>query len=138
MRPEDYLLTTDFATLKNDATGTLTVTLPNTLSIPGATTYQNGQDITIGTSGASFRARMGSTKNNKWYNSTTVVYAYSSGATVDGSPSPYIVFTTLSKISADVVRLTVFIPNGYGSTMSISGLSQTITAVVATFLPPHA
>lgn len=138
MRPEEFIINSDYATLKNDNSGSLSITLPNTLNIPGNTVYSTSSTITLGVQGSSVRARIMSTKDNNWYALNSVVpYIYTSGAVVSGSSVGYNVFVSLTRIDATTLRLLVTIPNNYGTTMAISGLAQTITGVVATFIPPY-
>ena len=133
---EDFILNSDFATLKNDDDGILSVTLPNLLNVPAASTYTTSDSIVIGTAGSDIRQRISSSKDNIWYTSKSIMYTSSSGATVSGSPSSYDIVAAISRTGATTVTLTIFIPNPYGATLAISGLSQTITAYVATFIPP--
>jgi len=136
-KPENFILNSDYATLKNDGSTTLSVTLPDTLSIPPSTTYSISATASLGVAGASTRQRISSTKNAIQYITKSVVYSYTSGATVIGEPFVYwSIFVFINRRTSDSVDLTVFIPNQYGNTMNITGLSQTITAKVATFLPP--
>ena len=138
MKPEEFIATTDYATLKNDNTAVLSVTLPSSLNISGYGFASYTDSANIGVPGSSIRAAIHSTKDNNWYVGTSIPpYIYLSGATVDGSSVGYDVVAIVSRVSPTVVRLYVTIKNPYSTTLSISGLSQTITARVATFLPPY-
>lgn len=135
-KPSNFILNTDYATLKNDADGYVSVALPSSLNIAAATTYSTSSSITLGVAGSDIRQRISTSKDNIWYTSRSILYASSSGATVSGSPSSYDVVVTVSRTAPTTITLTVFIPNPYGSTMTITGLSQVISAYVATFIPP--
>lgn len=134
---ENFILTSDFATLKNDALGTISVTIPNVTSIPAATVYSWSNEIVIGAVGSSVRAVIYSSKDIRKFYSTTVFFSYM-GGTVSGSPTSVDIFCYLHRTSKTTLRLTCFLQNPYGSTMTITGLSQTVTANFATFLPPFA
>ena len=135
-KPSNFIMNTDYATLKNDAKGTLTVVLPASTSVAGATVASWTDTITIGEPGSSIRARIMSTKNNVVYCVNSVGYAYSTGGS--GPGTDYLIYATVLRISPTQIRLSVLIPNQYGSTQNITGLSQTISATVATFIPPVA
>lgn len=137
MTPEDYILNSEYATLKNDTSGTLSVTLPNTLAIAAGGVATFTDTITLGVAGSSVRSRIMSTKDNNWLSMNSVLpYIYQSGATVSGTSQGYYVYVSANRVSPTEIRLLVTIPNNYGANMTISGLAQTITARVTTFLPP--
>jgi len=136
-KPESFIATTDYATLKNDDTDILFVTLPSSAIIPAADIITFTQDKAIGVASASIRSMINSSKDNIRYVSNTIAYSQA-GGTVGGSPTNYEIYVTVHRVSDNIVRLSCFIPNPYGSTLSITGLSQTIVANVATFLPPFA
>lgn len=135
-KPSDFILTTDYATLKNDNKGSVSITLPSAILIPAAGIYSQSASIPIGVRGSSFRSRISSTKRTEQFVTNTVVYSYSSGATVIGSPTNYDIFVTVTRANPTSLTLSVTIPNGFADPMSVTGLAQTITANVATFLPP--
>lgn len=138
MKASDFIQTSDYATLKNDAKTTLTVTLPATASIGASSVGTWTSTTTVGVPGSSIRARISSSVGSTVYMMNTVAYSSSTGATVSGMPIGYDIYATVHRVSATQVRLSVFIPNPYGDTMNITGLARTITAVIATFLPPFA
>lgn len=134
---EDFILTTDFATLKNDDAGTISVTIPNVTSIPAATVYSWYNEIEVGAVGSSVRAVIYTDKDIRKFYSTTLFHYYT-GGTVSGSPTLVGINCFLHRTSKTTLRLTCFLQNPYGSTMTITGLSQTVTANFVTFLPPFA
>lgn len=139
MKPQDFIAISDFATLKNDNKGSITLTLPSSLSVAAASTASITSSLTIGAPGSSFRSRIIASVDNISYVATNVGYGRTSGATVSGFPVGYEVFVSVHRTSPTELSLIAFIPNPYGSTLSIkSGLAGTITAYVATFLPPYA
>jgi hypothetical protein len=136
MTPENYIITTDYATIKNDAIGSMTINLPSSVSIPsrGMATYSS--DITIGTVGSSMRSAIYNSSTNRYQYATQTLYIYTSGAVNGGFAVGYDLYATVFRIDATTVRLGVFIPNPYNSTLTINSLGQTITAELATILPP--
>lgn len=135
-RPSLFNINSDFATLKNDNKGAVSITLPGSILIPASGIYAQSASIAIGVRGSSFRSRISSTKRPEQFVTNTVIYSYSTGAIVSGSPSNYDIFVTVTRADPSNLTLSVTIPNGYNAPMSVSGLAQTITANVATFLPP--
>lgn len=133
-KPESFILTSDYATLKNDAVGSLTVVLPSGTVIPAGGINQWSDTITIGTVGSSIRVRLVSTENNVIYSTNTVGYVHTTGAS--GPATDYLIYATVHRINPTQVRLTVFIPNPYGSDLTVSGMGYTISARIATFLSP--
>lgn len=138
-KPKDFIMSSDYATLKNDNSGRLSVTLPSSLNIPAATVQTYTDTVTMGVAGGALRARINSSKGDGWHAYPVVVYSSSTGGSLPSFPGidiAYDIFVNVHRTSPTQVRLTVAIPNGWGETLSITGLSQTITAHVATFLPP--
>lgn len=136
-KPRNFIMNSDYATIKNDAKATLTITLPSSTSVAATSVATWTDTITVGTAGSSIRARLVSTSDNVVYATSTVDYYRTSGATVSGSPAGFDVYAVVHRISPTQIRLTALLPNPYPFTMSVTaGLSQTITATVATFLPP--
>lgn len=137
--PENFISTTDFATLKNDEVGTITLALPNTASIAASGVATYSSVLTIGVVGSSVRSRITSTSNTKVFCTGTVGYSSTTGATVGGVGGfGYDLYVAVHRISPTQIQLSAHIPNPYGSTMDITGLSQTLTATIATFIPPFA
>lgn len=136
-KPQNFILSTDYAALKNDGKATLSVTLPSSIVIPASTTQTWTSTVDVGTAGASIRSRITSTKDGLTWFGNTVSYYYSTGSTVGGFSADYFIYVSVSRVGATSVQLTVFMPNQYGSSMTVSsGLARTITAVFATFIPP--
>lgn len=138
MKPQEFIATSDYATLKNDSEGVISLTLPNSLNVAAGSTASLTSSLTIGTPGSSFRSRIVGSVNNVSYVATNVGYGRTSGATVSGFSVGYEVFVSVHRTSPTQLSLIAFIPNPYGATLAItSGLAGTVTAYVATFLPPY-
>jgi hypothetical protein len=135
-KPSNFILNTDYATLKNDGEGTISYTLPASVIIPAAGIQTYTSDVSIGVPGASVRARISSTLNNVWYAHSTVIYQHSTGGTVLGVGVGYDMAVIVHKYSNTLVRLSISINNPYSDPFTVSLASRTITAHVATFLPP--
>lgn len=138
MYPENFILDTDYTTLKNDALVSIALSLPNIINIPAGQLYSNSVTTNVGVQGASIRSNIISTKNNIRYQSNNVYYLNCPGGSIPGSPVGYDLYISVHRVSATEARVTATIPNAYGAALSITGLAQTITANIATFLPPTA
>ena len=66
-KPESFISTSDYATLKNDGTTTLTITLPASVGIAASSNYTLTSDVTVGTAGASDRAQIHSSRLGNRY-----------------------------------------------------------------------
>ena len=128
-KPESFISTTDYATLKNDGTATLTITLPASVAIASSTNYTLTSDVTVGTAGSSDRAQIHSSRLNKRY-VTNLLSIDRSGT------DPYTILVSLYRTSATNLRAVVDIRNPYGSTLTTESTAETFTFYVNTFLPP--
>lgn len=134
-KPENFILTTDYATLKNDdRNDALSVTVPSSQTVGAGAVYSITDTVTVGSNVASIRSRMRSSKETNWY-VTQSLHILRTG-TVSGSPASYDVLAVVTRQTATTVRLTAFIRNPYGSTLTGASGSETFTAVVNTFLSP--
>lgn len=125
-RPENFIITTDYATLKNDvSSATLSVTIPGSTVVPGNGIYSISDTITIGSQTSNIRARIRSSRDGRWLLGAAVSY--------DGG---YNVLALVTRQSNTQVRLTAIIKNPYSLSLTIAPTSETITAVVSTFLSP--
>lgn len=134
-KPDNFILNSDYATLKNDAISSISLTLPSSTTVGARSVRIFSTDLEIGVAESSLRVRMMTTKDNIWRPLSTVSYVYPTGSSISGDPS-YLLYLCVNRVSPTTIRLSAFIPNQYPSTATITGLSQTITAYVATFLPP--
>lgn len=135
---EDFILNSDFATLKNDNNGILTISLPNFITIPSRQVFTVSDSIQIGKPGASFRSRISTSLDNKWYLTKTLGLAYITGGSVPGQSGfvGWDMYVVVRRASPTTVELTAIIGNPYNATMTIGNSIMTLTAYVATFLPP--
>jgi len=132
MKPDDFILTSDFATVKSDTFGaTATVTVPSAVSVAAGATVEYTADISGGSSGAALRCRIRSSKaSSAWLAAPQVVY------TRTGSLGLYSLVALVYLLAPGTVRCSVRIFNDSGSTMTTEAGAETIDFVVSTFIPP--
>lgn len=135
-KPENFTLTTDYATLKNDATTTLTLTLPGSLSIAAGNSYLLTTTASVGAAGASERSQI---RSSKWtYYWLGNILSIAQDGLVGGSPANYLTVAELYRSSPTQVTAQVSIFNPYAGTLSTVAGDETFTFYVSTFLPPFA
>jgi hypothetical protein len=136
-KPSNFILNSDFATLKNDDTNSLSVSITDSgvLAFGATKVYESFLDI--GTKNAGLRVQMYSSASpsNIWCAmGMTVPVTVTAGP---GGTFTYNLPVTVERVSPTRVRLySIFYSFGFGITMRITGGYQTITADVATFLSP--
>lgn len=136
MRPNDYNLTTDYGTLKNDTqTNTIQLTIASGTTYPYSNPIIASTTLNVGTINAGIRARGNSSKYpNVWAVGTTL---YSDlNVTVSGSAFNTTLYCTLDRISPTTVRLQVATDGASGAPNATVNQTQTITFVFSTFLSP--
>lgn len=126
-----FILSSDFATLKNNANGSGSITVLALITIPTDGIYYY-VDVNIGTSGAIARGRIRSSQAaNKWLVANAVDYNRT-GPNGD----TYSIFAFMWRPSATVLRFQVAIPNPYNAAFTASATAETIDFYANTFLPP--
>ena len=135
-KPSDFISTTDFATLKNDAGGNGAVTVPSGTSVAGSGAYYNSVDLTIGVAGSIVRGQIASSKASGDFYSSQIMSMGRTG-TVDGYSATYSIYAFFYRTSPTNLRLQVFIPNPYGSTLTGAAGDETFTFFASTFIPPY-
>lgn len=138
-RPESFILTTDYATLKNDSAApiTLQVTISSGVSIPGNSVYSVAANATVNSNSADIRSIIHSSKNSAYYLVASSTYYMRSG-TVLGFPGfECKVYAAISRESATQIRLTAIIKNPYSSPLVFEAGDETITAYITTFISPN-
>lgn len=134
-KPERFQLTTDFATLKNDAQGQVSLALPNGASWGAGATGTFEAFLDIGSINAPMRVQMKSDRyGDNWCPGTSLQSQVTFN--VGGSVYDDYVVINLERVSPTRVRLYCLIPNFSPFTMTIVGATQTITASINTFLSP--
>jgi len=133
-KPENFILTSDFATLKNDSQAqTASVVFPASIAVAINGTAEYHTDISAGSAGAAIRCRIKSSKfSSKWLASPQVIYSRT------GSAGLYTMVAYVYLVSAGTVRCSVSVFNNTGSAMTTEAGAETIDFNVSTFIPPFA
>lgn len=134
-RPEAFILTSDFATLKNDdrVTGSVTLT-PQILDANQIVTVSS--DLVVGTIGASSRTRIASSKDGNEFYVCNVLSLTRTGQIAGPTDVLYNVFGFVSRISPTTVRISVSVQNPYAEGMGTAFGDETLTFEISTFLSP--
>lgn len=138
---ERFILTTDFATLKNDNSGNTTVTFPASQSVPAAVGSTGGytiftSDLTIGVQGALTRTQISSSKDSN-IPYTVRRLSYQRSGIVSGSPASYTIDAFTFRLNANTIRFQVMVMNPYSSALTTATGAETFTFFINTFLPPY-
>jgi hypothetical protein len=134
-KPESFIASSDYATLKNDGFITFSLTLPGGIVVPGSTNYTQGQDFTVGKIGASERARIASSKDGNAFYSTLQLSTLRFGSTA-GSPTIYNNNAYLRRSGPNTLRAELVIYNPYTDPLVTEAGDQVFTFEVNTFLSP--
>lgn len=136
-KPESFILNSDYATLANDATNTVTLTTSTGILITPGTQHDFQSEITLGQKNAPIRALMNTSAEPSVYVpcesmvvTLTVLYA------IDGNTYNYTTIANVYRISSTTIRLEVSVSNPFSFNITINGGVQTITADISTFLSP--
>lgn len=132
--PENFIITSDFATLKNDSTAvTASVVIPSAYVVASGASAEWHSDIVAGTKGAAMRARIRSSKyGSRWLAAPQTNY------TRTGSLGTYTLVAYVYLVSAGTLRCSVSLSNPAGSSMTTEAGTETIDFSVSTFIPPFA
>ena len=135
--PENFILTTDFATLKQDGVGTITINVPGSISIPasGSYSYIQTADIEVGTAGAGVRSKIATSRQGGRLYNTTKLVSFSTGK-AGAFNTTYSTDAYISRVSPTTLRAVILIPNSYGTTLVTSPTPELFTFKFSTFLPP--
>lgn len=133
-KPEQFILTTDYTTFKNDAKGSVTLNMPGGIGIGAGSAYVQVVDIVLGTKNAPIRSMISSSvdSNKKYLGSWQTRFRT---GTVSGFAATYQVTVSISRISANTIRFELDAFNGQSSTLVTAG-SESFTAYINTFLSP--
>lgn len=135
MRPEEFILTTDYATLKNDDSGTFQLAVPGSMVIASGGTFSSSMDVIIGDDSVNTRSQINSSRASTIWVAASQVDFERTG-TVLGSPSPYTLFTTINRIGTNTLQLAVAIQNNNIDPLTTQAGDETITFDIRTFLSP--
>lgn len=135
MRPEEFILTTDYATLKNDDSGTFQLVVPGSMNISSGGIYSNITTVTIGGNSVNTRSQINSSRDSTLWLAASQVDFQRTG-TVGGSPSPYTLFTSINRIGIGELELRIAIVNVAAGTLTTQAGNETITFDIRTFKSP--
>lgn len=142
-KPEQFILNTDFSTLKNDDTAEYTFTITGSKVIAASAPYSFTQTETFNVgeaTGATQRVQIEtSLEPNQWYSGSALQYIANGTYSVSG-PTQYPTQIVVYRTSSTQVTVLVLIPNqggpfGAGS-LTTESTTRTVRIRVATFLPP--
>ena len=135
-KPSNFQLTTDFATLKNDAIGDITLTFAGSQVLLGNTVKTITDTIDLGVRGASLRSRIGSSKDsNTWYICSSA--SYRRVGSVPANPTAgYSVIALVSRTSPTTITVAATVLNPYGVTLPTAAGAETFSFRLNTLLPP--
>lgn len=132
-QPSKFILSTDFATLKNDAQTSTSVTFPASTVVVGSSYAEFHVDLVIGKQASLNRIQIASSKDsNKRYIGKTLGYSRS------GSLGAYTILAYTTRISSSTLRCTVYLQNLYGGNMTSEAGNETFSFFIDTFIPPFA
>ena len=142
-KPNNFILNTDYASLKNDAKGSVTIIVPANIVIPasGTYTYIDYKDVEIGRKSASSRVQISSSRLGNDMYATLMLYTTGKGRIiVDGSTyyTDYLITSFFTRINDTTVRASVYIPNQTPYTLYCENTVETIKFNINTFLSPFA
>jgi hypothetical protein len=134
-KPERFIYSSDFATLKNDDNGVTTVTIVSNAVVGAGATYTVSSDLTVGSQLGEGRIRISSSKlgSSKYYAGFLGV---NRTGTVSGSPAPYTLYALVYRINATQMRCICIIQNPNGAALTCAAGDETFTFKVNTFIPP--
>lgn len=137
-KPENFILTTDYATLKNDAIGQMVLSITSGVTIASLSSYTYETFLDIGQINAGVRGYIGTTKFADLYavfNGSFDVRILTRYNTT-GNPTTELYLTTiLERISPTRLRLYCQVGNPFAFSITVMD-SQTVTFELATFLSP--
>ncbi len=136
MKPEEFILNSDFATLKNDSVNnSASITVPSLITLLGLGVAESHVDLSAGLIGAGIRSRIRSSKfSNRWLAVPQLVFTRI--GTSGGNPSFYQIIAYVYPINAGTIRCSVMVVNPVNAPLTGATGAETFDFNVATFLPP--
>lgn len=132
---ENFIITSDYPTLKNDATATVQAIVSGSQTIAASGTLTGSRDVTLGQAAAMNRGRIASTKNSDiFYVGQGIVFQRT--GTVGGGPGPYLLACFMYRTSPTNMRFQVLIQNPYGATLTTEAGDDVITFQANTLITP--
>lgn len=139
-KPSQFILTTDYATLKNDDSDSSTVTAPGAQVVPAAIGPVGGYveyhtDVSIGTQGAISRLQIASSKGSDIVYSTRTL-SFNRTGTILGNPADYSIIAFAYRVAPTTLRCQVYIQNPNSDPLVTEAGNETFTFYLNTFLAP--
>jgi hypothetical protein len=134
VKPSNFNTHSGYATMKNDDTGTVSVTFPASTVVTAVTAVTN--DLVIGTINASSRVSVASSKEGNVYYTGSQMVVSRTGTVPGPISSPYTLAAYLTRVNATTVRATAVVSNPYGVNLTTSSGDETFTFEIGTFLSP--
>lgn len=136
-KPQQFIFSTDYPTLKQQTGAGALITLPGSLVIGPNGTLETHGDATVGTVGSLLRTRISSSFNgNEPLVGDAVIFNRT--GTISGSPVPYSVLAIVYRISPTQLRFQAFIQNPYGANLTTQAGTDAIKIWSVCFLAPYA
>lgn len=130
--PKNFILTTDYATSKQDDFRRATVVMPGSVTVPANGYVSRHVDLNIGSRGSVIRSRIATSFGGNQY------FAGSSLSSALRYSNPYFYgsFGFVIRINATTIRCMAIIPNPYSISFVTAPGDETFNFEVATLLPP--
>ena len=130
VKPANFILTTDFPTLKNDSNAQGQFNLSGSKVIAANSTFQSYGDIVMGKPGAINRGRIASTKNSDIFYSGQALRFDRNGS------APYSMMAFMYRVSPTTIRFQIMIVNPYGVTLTTEAGTDIVTMQASTIITP--
>jgi len=140
VKPANFIINTNHATLKNDSSTIVTVTFAGSQNIPASvtaagSTLQATTDVVIAQIGSITRTQIASSKDSTKFRATRVLNFTRTG-TVLSNPAVYNAITFAYRLNATTIRCVYHVLNPYSEILTTEAANETITFDITTFLPP--
>lgn len=131
-RPNEFIINSDFPTLKNEGFVSGDITIPGSISIPAGGNASGEITLSSGDNGSLSRGRIASSKNFfNWYTGQGISFNRT------GSLGPYVVLALIFRPSSTQITFKVIVQNPYGSTMTGEAANETVYFYSNQFVAPY-
>lgn len=128
-KPAQFILDTDYTTLKNDTNNTIQIVVPASTIIPANSYVEFTSSITASVPGSIVQAQIGDSFMGQVLIGNQVVFHHDTA-------SPYDVLCLTYRPNATTLTCLVYIPNPYGTPTTGIAQNVTYTFYIDTYLPP--
>lgn len=134
-KAEKFIMSTDFATIKNDSdVNTTTISLAGSRVISAGSVYSQTSDITLGTVNAPMTFYIKHSQNDKYLVSSPLQYV--ANGLVSGVSQQYTATVFVYRLNSTTIRMQLSVYNFYSNTLTTESTARTITLYVKTYLTP--